>query len=231
MCGRYLLLQQSPALQNRFQAESEAEWSPSYNVGPRRRVPVVTQESECREIRFMRMGWTPPWLNRVLINVRSETVFEKKLFKEAIQFRRCLVPAEGFYEWKPMKRYRQPYLVLPKQLISFAGIWFQEESGEEAFSILTAPAMEPLASIHSRAPVILAPEDETTWLSQSPIPDTLNQMIDHGRKISYELRPVRTWINSPRAEGPRCLERTIHEPFEEEQGDLFRMGRELENRP
>jgi putative SOS response-associated peptidase YedK len=194
MCGRYLLSRRKQILEEQFAATSDdAEWSPRYNIAPTQFVPVIRRKprSTARELSLIRWGLVPSWAmdsskSAAMINARSETAATKPAFGDALRFRRCLIPADGFYEWQKVGKSKQPYCfeVNRGELFSFAGFWetWIDPSGRmlETCSILTTPANALTAPVHDRMPVILDPRCYDLWLD----PGTTNTSV-----ISEFLKP------------------------------------------
>ena len=178
MCGRYKLSRRKQILEEHFGADpSEVEWEPRYNIAPTQPVPVIRQNPKAprRELSLVRWGLIPSWAKDAsiaasLINARSETANTKPAFRDALQSRRCLVPADGFYEWKRTAKSKQPFCfeVNEGQLFGFAGIWdrWRDPSGKilETCSILTTTPNAVTALVHDRMPVILDPDHYDLWL-------------------------------------------------------------------
>lgn len=171
-----------------------------------------------RELAFLRWGLVPSWaddpaIGNRLINARSETVAEKPSFRTAFKRRRCLIPADGFFEWKKEVKHKQPYLIGVEQdgPFAFAGLWEDwERDGEviESCTILTTTANDLMRPLHERMPVILTAKDYDLWLDPS-VQDAaavlpLLQPYPAGEMFAY---PVSTWVNDPKHEDPRCVER------------------------
>ena len=201
-----------------------------YNIAPTQPVVAVRWGKVGREAGLLRWGLVPGWakdaaIGHRMFNARSETAHEKPAFKYAFRRRRCLVPADGFYEWrnppdvdstgrtKQTKPARQPYLITLADEGPFAmgGLWehWQDEHGNEleTCTILTCAANELVGELHDRMPVILAPEDYGRWL------DTSDEDVSTARALCKpypaELmmhRSVGTFVNNPRHEGRRCAE-------------------------
>lgn len=170
MCGRYVLYDFNE-LCNEYPLLEELTISPNYNVAPTQIMPVVTDNG----VQHMRWGLIPKWakddkIGYSLINARSETVFEKPMWKSLVTTHRCLVPANGFYEWQKRPDGKQPFYIHPKNqhLFMFAGIWdvWKHDSREwYTYSILTTTPNEQMKQIHDRMPVILHKADEAQWLA------------------------------------------------------------------
>ncbi|MBJ3762634.1 SOS response-associated peptidase [Maribius pontilimi] len=217
MCGRFVLTHPSDALARIFDAvpDNALPDVPNYNTCPTTQIHAVTLQDGTRRLRGLRWGLIPRWAKTesdgpLLINARSETVADKPAFRDAVRKRRCLVPATGFYEWtKDDKGNRLPWYIAPEgdAPLAFAGIWQDWTGGDEAIStcaILTCAANTPMAAIHDRMPVIVAPDDWPLWLGEAgkgaadlmrPAPGGLLRM--------YRVDPR---VNSARARGAELIE-------------------------
>ena len=181
MCGRYTLAKPLKGIQSHFgPLHINLEYRPSYNIAPSQLSPVVINNSEQRELTAMKWGLVPSWAKdekMKLINARSETAHEKPSFKNSLRNKRCLIPADGFLEWRGTEK--QPcYIYLKDQaLFAFAGLWSTWNSPEgvslNTYSILTTAANEKLTPIHARMPVILPSEQYETWLAPDSSLDAL----------------------------------------------------------
>lgn len=171
MCGRYLIISDPDTLRRLFGYSDRPNFPPRYNVAPTQPVPVVRMQERERRFALVRWGLMPPWVKdprtfTLLINARGESAHEKPSFKNAMKRRRCLIPADGFYEWKG----KQPYVVRRKDSgpLAFAGLWetWIGPNGEEMEScaIVTVEASPLLREVHHRMPVMLAPESYDAWL-------------------------------------------------------------------
>ncbi len=178
MCGRYRLSRRKQLVEEYFGAVSEQEdWNPRYNIAPSQPAPVIRQDARepVRRLSTIRWGLIPSWskdpsIGYKTINARSETVATTPSFREPFTSQRCLVPADGFYEWQRNGKTKQPYSfeVNDGELFAFAGLWdrWKSPSGEliESCTILTTTPNSLLADIHDRMPVILRPDNYTLWL-------------------------------------------------------------------
>ena len=177
MCGRYRLSRRKQIIEEHFASVSGEDWSPRYNVAPTQSVPVIRQNPKepVRELSLVRWGLIPSWakdssIAAKMINARSETAGTKPAFRDALKFRRCLIPADGFYEWARTGKGKQPYCfeVNEGELFAFAGIWdrWKDASGKpvETCSILTTTANAVTSAVHDRMPVILDPDSYDLWL-------------------------------------------------------------------
>lgn len=147
--------------------------APRLNVSPTEPVPVVVSHGGDRTIVPMRWGLLPPWYGApnggpLLINARAEGIATKPAFREAVRERRCLIPADGFYEWQGEKRARVPWVIRPAAggIMAFAGLW-QAWRGVDTCAIVTCAANALLAPIHERMPVVIGPGDFALWLGEA----------------------------------------------------------------
>lgn len=205
MCGRYTIYDVNE-IGDRFKVEVNEKIRPNYNVAPTHVMPVITQSG----LKMMKWGLIPSWakdkrLGYALFNARSETVFDKPIWKGIIKRNRCLIPANGFYEWRKTSEVKEPnYIHLPdSELFAFAGVWDTWINGDtewNTYSILTTEPNKEMMRIHDRMPVILNKEDEDTWLHEDteeiitsllkPLPDYILQM----HPVSKDVNTVK--VNS-----------------------------------
>jgi putative SOS response-associated peptidase YedK len=178
MCGRYRLSRRKQIVEEYFDSVSATEgWNPRYNIAPTQPVPVIRQNAKepVRELSLFRWGLVQRWAKdssvaAKMINARSETASTKPAFLETLKFRRCLVPADGFYEWRKTGKAKQPYCfeINDGELFAFAGIWDRWkdaiDKSLETFSILTTIPNVVTSSVHDRMPVILNPDNYDLWL-------------------------------------------------------------------
>lgn len=216
MCGRFSLTKPAIALAKTFQLDDLPEWTPRYNIAPTQTVMAIAADaSHVRQARLFRWGLVPSWakdlaIGAKLINARAETVAEKPSFRAAFKQRRCLILADGFYEWQRTDRKtKQPYYfqLTNKQLFAFAGLWehWQGESNiVETCTILTTQANKLLQPIHDRMPVMLAPEDYDRWLEPTPAPDHQALLHPYDTELMQGYR-VSTLVNRATNESPDCV--------------------------
>ncbi len=179
MCGRYRLSRRKQLVEEYFDSVSEEQedWNPRYNIAPTQPVAVIRQNPRepVRELSLLRWGLIPSWakdpaLAGGMFNARSETAATKPAFRDAFKFRRCLIPADGFYEWKKTAKGKQSYCfeVNDGQLFAFAGLWdrWRDASGKtvDTCSFLTTIPNALTAPVHDRMPVILDPDAYDQWL-------------------------------------------------------------------
>jgi putative SOS response-associated peptidase YedK len=178
MCGRFVITSPPAALRQMFGYPEQPNFPPRHNVAPTQPIPVVIIENGTRHFRLMRWGLLPAWLKdpsgfSLLINARAETVAEKPAFKNAIRRRRCLIPADGYYEWQADEQRKRPFFIhrrdgVPIGLAGIAETWIGPNGEElDTVAIVTAPASADLAVLHHRVPVTIAPGDFDRWLDCS----------------------------------------------------------------
>lgn len=219
MCGRYVLTTPIETLAQEFGvAGSSPEIPPSYNVAPSREVAAVLVRGGERRLETLRWGLIPSWaddpgIGSRMINARSETAAEKPSFRGAFRKRRCLLPADGFYEWQRTGNGKQPYHFRMKDgsPFAFAGLWegWGGDGKEEIRSctILTTEANELVGEVHHRMPVILAPEDYEIWLDPDVREtDLLASLLAPYPSDEMEAYPVSRFVNSPSNDDNRCVE-------------------------
>lgn len=219
MCGRYSLSKSKIELEERFQAEMLPDFKPRYNVAPTQLVPVITSQSP-KGFSFFYWGITPEFgknkpVAQKLINARAESVNDKVSFKSSFEKRRCLIPADGFYEWKKLgKKTKIPYRFTLKEdeLFAFAGIWEEYETvnGEiqHTFLILTTGPNDIVSEIHDRMPVILNRQMEKKWLDNYTSESELLAMLHpypSDQMLSYTVSPL---VNSVENDVPSILRKT-----------------------
>jgi putative SOS response-associated peptidase YedK len=179
MCGRFVITSPPAALRQVFGYAEQPNFPPRFNVAPTEPVPVVILENGIKHFRLMRWGFLPAWVKdpkqfSLVINARSETVLIKPAFKNAIKRRRCLIPADGYYEWHTSDNRKRPYFIYRRdsQPIGFAALaeTWMGPNGEEldTVAIVTAAASPDLAVLHHRVPVTIAPGDFDRWLDGFP---------------------------------------------------------------
>lgn len=220
MCGRYAAARALPDVAATFAVDDvDADPPPDWNVAPTKRVPVVLVRGNRRVLTVMRWGLVPAWatdpsIGPGLINARVETVADKPAFREPLRRRRCLLPADGWYEWAARPDGgRQPHFMSPPDgaLLAFAGLWEiwrdPAATGEPMLTvtILTGPAPADLRHVHDRAPVIVAPPDWRHWLD--PDVGDVGELLRPTSAGIVEPRPVSDAVGDVRAAGPQLVER------------------------
>ncbi|MEN2282722.1 SOS response-associated peptidase [Algoriphagus sp. SE2] len=219
MCGRYSLSKSKIELEERFQAEMLSDFKPRYNIAPTQLVPVITSASP-KGFSFFYWGITPDFgknkpVALKLINAKSETIDQKISFKSSFQRRRCIIPADGFYEWKKLgKKTKIPYrfTLRDNELFSMAGIWeeYESVSGEtqHTFLILTTTPNEVVSEIHDRMPVIFTKEAEKIWLDNYTSDEDLKKILkplSSDSMVSFSVSPL---VNSVQNDTPAVMRKT-----------------------
>ena len=211
MCGRFQLSVKGKHISERFNVEVFDElYRPSYNCAPSQKLPVIINQNP-GELSYLQWGLIPFWAKDPKvgfrnINTRSETISEKPSFKNAFKMRRCLIPSNGFYEWKKDTN-KTPYRIFLKndELFAMAGIWETWKDSHErsivTFSIITTAANSAIENIHNRMPVILKPEDEQSWLMEKDAEKLLKLLVPfNSTKMDYY--PISKQVNSPGNNNP-----------------------------
>ncbi|HSH76442.1 MAG TPA: SOS response-associated peptidase [Longimicrobiales bacterium] len=216
MCGRYTLAAEADELVEAFDVPPPAfELVARYNIAPGQSAPVVATDRRGRRVGLLTWGLVPSWVDEPgagIINARSESVMDKPSFREAFERRRCLVPADGFYEWKRASGGKVPFWVHPRAggLISLAGIWERwSRPGAEpryTFAILTTDASEEVAHIHGRMPVIVGPADRDRWLSPRSEPRALSGLLRPSPPGSLDSHAVSRRVNRPEEDDAALIE-------------------------
>ncbi len=237
MCGRFALTDPTSCIEEILGANRPgggAGLAPRHNVSPGTDVPIVRAgERHARELAFARWGLVPFWakdprFGARTINARSETAAQKPAFRAAFRYRRCLIPADGFYEWAGEGRKKQPYFIhLPGRApFAFAGLWERLCAADGAFldtcAILTTRANERLAALHHRMPVILPEGAYADWLNpQENRPEALQALLRPHPPDRFAYYPVGDRVNRPENDDAACLERRPEEEVPGRQGSLF----------
>ena len=228
MCGRYsffLPMDEASRLLD-LRALPNPDWFPHYNAAPTQGMPVVTNEFP-GVIQFFRWGLVPKWatepsIGYKMINTRAESIIEKPAFRNIFKYKRCIVLADGYYEWKAAgenemaargkknKAIKQPYrfYVPGNEIIMMAGLW--DTWGPEnlqTFSIITCAANSDTAPLHDRMPVILGHNETGKWLANNTPLDELIKLLKPAPEGLLEAYPISTYLNKPGNEGPQVLER------------------------
>lgn len=216
MCGRFTLSQSAEAIASAFQLNQVPTLEPRYNIAPTQPVATVLQSAHERQFQLLRWGLIPAWakdatMGSRLINARAETVAEKPAFRSAFRHRRCLVIADGFYEWRRQDGKKQPFYfrMQDRQPFAFAGLWehWQDSKGEaiDSCTILTTEANELLQQIHERMPVILNPKDYEMWLDPTVQKSELQQLLQPLSSAAMTSYPVSTKVNKPTNDTPELI--------------------------
>jgi putative SOS response-associated peptidase YedK len=222
MCGRYVIEDYQELSERLVQVPLRYEFDlhPNWNAAPTQTLPVVVEEEDAWVVRGMHWGLIPKWTKpgqrpKVMpINARAETAADKPMFKSLMRHRRCIVPANGFYEWQARGGAKQPYFIHPEDhdLFLFAGLWDEAPAGPDgapiqSFTILTTDATAAMATIHDRMPVVVPDDAVPDWLDRretevEPLEAVLRVAVD----TPIDLVPVSTAVNSPKNNSPELLE-------------------------
>ena len=194
---------------------TSVELPANYNVAPTQGVAAVLEEDGQRRLEVLRWGLIPPWaddpqIGSRMINARSEMAPEKQSFRRAFRKRRCLIPADGFYEWRRTNGAKQPYYIHLEdgRPFTFIGLW-ESWSGEgevRTCTILTTGANALVGEIHDRMPVILARDAYDVWLDPASEKDELRDLLAPFPEDGMEAYPVSRFVNNPQNNDPRCVE-------------------------
>lgn len=221
MCGRFTLTSPAQVIAEVFGIDPPAGFEARYNICPTQAVLAVrrTRDHDQRTMAFLHWGLVPHWMKEPpkdgrMINARSETAAEKPAFRDAFKSKRCLVPADGFFEWKKEGGGKQPYLIRLKSAEPFAiaGLWasWRRDDGPrlESCTLLTTSPNELMQPIHDRMPVLLPRESWDLWLDPE-VSDAgrLKPLLRPAPADTMEAFPVSQHVNSPRNDDPKCLER------------------------
>jgi len=221
VCGRFSLTHEIEAVADAFRAETApglTRHRPRHNIAPTEDAPIVIAARGARRAGLMRWGLVPHWAEnpRVgarMINARSETVGRRSAFRESFLARRCLVPADGFYEWESRPSGKQPYWLhlADRDVFAMAGIWSSWRSGTGSrlltFSVLTRDAPEALRWLHDRVPVILPPNSWDDWLARGTTPAALHAILGDAEPPDLDLHPVSRAVNRAGYDERDCVAR------------------------
>jgi putative SOS response-associated peptidase YedK len=226
MCGRFTLTDPDQDLTVQFNLPEIPDLKPRYNIAPTQPVAAVRVAEDAvsadggvaRELVQLRWGLIPFWakdpaIGARMINARSETAAEKPAFRAAFRRRRCLVIADGFYEWQKQNGGKQPFFIHLEdgRSFAFAGLWEHWEGADgsviESCTLLTTAPNDLLRPLHNRMPVILLPGDYELWLDpEVQQPDLLKPLLGPYLAGEMEAYPVSRWVNKPQNDDPRCIE-------------------------
>jgi putative SOS response-associated peptidase YedK len=219
MCGRFTLHTPESRIREAFNlVQSEAlGLKPRYNIAPSQQIPIIRNTVSGRKMVMAKWGLLPHWSKAAktrysTINARIETVAEKPAYRTPFKHRRCLIPADGFYEWKVVDGRKIPHHIRMRDggVFAFAGMWDHwEGEGEsmESCSIIVMPANEIMRPLHDRMPVIIGPAHYEPWLD-SRVTDRAEIMgyLNSAPSTSLVTYPVSTWVNSPKHDDEPCME-------------------------
>lgn len=207
MCGRFVITSPPAAIRQVFGYAEQPNFPPRFNIAPTQPVPVVILDRGARHFRLMRWGLVPAWVKdprkfTLLINARSETVQDKPAFKNAIWRRRCLIPADGYYEWHVSEGRKRPYFIYrrdrePFGLAGLAETWVGPNGEEvDTVAIVTAPASPELAVLHHRVPVTIAEDAFDRWLDcSSDSAEGVMAMLTGPQEGEFAWHEISTRVN------------------------------------
>ncbi len=219
MCGRFTLVTDPEKLTSRFQLqEIPFDLKPRYNIAPGQPIPAILADGGRRRIGQLRWGLVPSWaqdekIGYKMINARAETLQEKPAFRRLFERKRCMIPADGFYEWKQMDRGKQPMRITMRdgEQFAFAGLFdtWTSSAGQKLHTctIITTRPNEVVADIHDRMPVILRQEDEDLWLDRERFdPELLRSLLVPFDPREMRAYPVSSLVGNPKNDVPECIE-------------------------
>lgn len=223
MCGRYAFYEHQELSERLTNVSLDTaffdRFRPTWNAAPSQTLPIIVEDDGQVSVRGMTWGLIPKWTNPgerpkvAPINARAETLTDKPMFRSLVKYRRCLVPANGFYEWRRTPNGKDPFYVTPtgRQLMLFAGLFDEAKDvgGEslKSFSIITTSASDAMSHLHDRMPVILDDQDLEAWLDRDltdfePLEGLLQPVPDD----AIAIRPVSREVNNTRHDGPDLIE-------------------------
>jgi putative SOS response-associated peptidase YedK len=222
MCGRYTVTRQEGLIEDLEAALDPATpqnewWKPRFNVAPTQPAPVVTLRDGVRTLEMMRWGLIPFWGTKpgtkppLMINARVESLDAKQVFRDALARKRCLVPADGFFEWKRTGKIPTPMYIHPEdhRFVAFAGLWARAkaDSGREitSFTIVTGPPNELVKPIHDRMPIVLDRSAWSAWLDPSLDGEGAHALLGIPPVGNWRVDEVSTWVNKADHDDPSCI--------------------------
>jgi putative SOS response-associated peptidase YedK len=215
MCGRFNLFSLSERVKKHFNLSEAPKFRVDYNIHPGGDILAIMPEAKAE---FLHWGLIPFWakdrkMSYSLINARLETVADKPSFRAAFKQRHVIIPATGYYEWRPVENgTKQAYhITRPDQAVfGFAGLWEHWQQGEETVNsctIITTAANDKMQSIHSRMPIILDPKDYEHWLQLNQSKESMLALLANDSAYDdMEAIPISNFVNNPRHNGPECIE-------------------------
>jgi len=219
MCGRFTLQSPEALIRKAFNlpAGDMLGLSPRYNIAPSQDIPIIRDTKKGPELVLAKWGLIPHWSKESntkysTINARIETVAEKPTYRTPFKNTRCLIPADGFYEWKVVNGHKIPHYIHMRKgsVFAFAGIWDQwEGEGEtlDSCSIIVMPSNEVMKPIHERMPAIIAPTHYDLWLDpRVNEKDEIMGFLNSAPSSSLKFHPISPWVNSPKHDDERCIQ-------------------------
>ena len=219
MCGRFTLQTPEAQIRKAFNLPmgDQLGLSPRYNIAPSQDIPIIRDTKDGHELILVQWGLVPHWSKESktkysTINARIESVAEKPTYRTPFKSQRCLIPADGFYEWKVVNGHKIPHYIRMRkgEVFAFAGIWDRWE-GEgktlDSCSIIVMPANEVMKPIHERMPAIIAPAHYDLWLDQRITEkDEIMEFLNSAPSGSLKYYPISPWVNSPQHDDERCIQ-------------------------
>jgi putative SOS response-associated peptidase YedK len=230
MCGRYAFYEHQELSARLISLVLDTSlfdhFRPTWNAAPSQSLPVIVEDDGAAVVREMRWGLIPRWTKPgqspkvTPINARAETLGEKPMFRSLIKDRRCVIPANGFYEWRGAKGDKQPWFIHPAdgQLMLFAGLYDEargiDDEPLESYAIITTNANGPMSQLHDRMPVILDANDVSAWLDRDMTEaEPLEHLLRPADDDAIEMHPVTRAVNNTRHNDPSLIE-----PLDDEEG-------------
>lgn len=216
MCGRFNLLAKPETIVEQFQLAKAPRYQTSYNITPAQKILCIV-ELDDHSLKAVNLHWglVPSWAkdsnnSHQLINARAETVRDKPSFRAALQKRRCLIVASGFYEWQKTDTGKQAFHIHrhDQQLFAFAGLWEQWQQEHNALyscTIITTQATDFMQGIHERMPVVMPPAHYRLWLDKTIDTTQILQLLNNPAYTEMTATPISDWVNNPRHNDENCL--------------------------
>ena len=204
MCGRFAAVASPEIIKRYFHLNNCPDYQTSYNIAPSQQIPIITEKIHQREMYFANWGFKPAWAKAdtrlAPFNARIETIFTNRLFKSAIKYQRCIIPASGYFEWQKTTHPKQPYFIHQRHssITLLAGI-YSEVNDNFTVAILTCAAHPKLSFIHSRMPLILSEASWDSWITEDSFSENdIEQAMERLMKIDFEFWPVTPRMSSAR---------------------------------
>jgi putative SOS response-associated peptidase YedK len=224
MCGRFSLKTTPDTLERIFGHAAPAGYRPRYNVAPSQEVLAIVAENGVERPALLRWGLIPFWakdpsIGAKLVNARAESIAEKPAFRSAFRKRRCVILADGFYEWQKRPDGKHPMWVRTGsgEPFALAGLWEEWDRGDTPITsctVLTTEANPFMQTIHTRMPVILTAEAGREWLTEGADEPRLLAVLSQAREAGLQAHEVSTLVNNPRNDVPECVEPLVREAEE-----------------
>lgn len=217
MCSRFVLKSPPKTIANLFKLEKAVDWKPHYNVAPSQKIPAVIRplEKKMREMKLFQWGFVASWTQggRLLVNIQSENIREKSIVEESFEKWRCLIPVDGFYEWRHQARETRPYYIQMKDKKPFAlaGLWAPqkiEDKERDVCAVLTTTPNEVVRAVHDRMPVIVPPKYHDLWLNSDDVRDfrEIEKLFRPYPPEGMEAYQVNAWVNNVTHDDEKCIE-------------------------